>query len=363
MKKRKDGRYQKKVTLSDGRQKLVYGRTIAEVNQAADALRDQDRQGLVVGDTTTVDKWAKTWISTYKTGLRENTLSGYRNAYNVHILPYLAQMQLREVRQVHVREVMKAVTGYSEDLQRKVLNTMRQIFATARQNGLMTGDPTDGIKITPHARPKKKEHLSREEQISLMENIADPQAKCFAGLCLYCGLRREEALGLQWGDINGDKLTVNRASTFLKNNQPDPVQELKSKASHRTVPIPSAMMDILKDTPRKGLYIIARKNGEPLSQMAYRTLWEKVQAAAPYNIHAHQLRHSYCSNLYRAGIDLKTAQYLMGHSTIQMTANVYTHMEKEEAGASIIQLEKFLSGGSQEAGNFSESSQKVVNKE
>ena len=55
---RKDGRYQKKVTLSDGRQKLVYGRTIAEVNQAADALRDQDRQGLVVGDTTTVDEWA-----------------------------------------------------------------------------------------------------------------------------------------------------------------------------------------------------------------------------------------------------------------------------------------------------------------
>jgi hypothetical protein len=48
MKKRKDGRYQKKVTLSDGRQKLVYGRTIAEVNQAADQLRDQDRQGLVV---------------------------------------------------------------------------------------------------------------------------------------------------------------------------------------------------------------------------------------------------------------------------------------------------------------------------
>ncbi len=49
MKKRKDGRYQKKVTLPDGRQRMVYSRTIAEVNQAADALRDQDRQGLVVG--------------------------------------------------------------------------------------------------------------------------------------------------------------------------------------------------------------------------------------------------------------------------------------------------------------------------
>lgn len=82
MKKRKDGRYQKKVTLSDGRQKLVYGRTIAEVTQAADELRDQDRAGLVVGDDTTVDQWAKTWFSTYKSGLRSNTKSAYRNAYN-----------------------------------------------------------------------------------------------------------------------------------------------------------------------------------------------------------------------------------------------------------------------------------------
>ena len=79
----KDGRYQKKVILSDGWQKLVYGRTIAEVNQAADALRDQDKQGLVVGDTTTVDEWAKTWFATYKSNLRANTQAMYKNAYNV----------------------------------------------------------------------------------------------------------------------------------------------------------------------------------------------------------------------------------------------------------------------------------------
>lgn len=358
MKKRKDGRYQKKVTLSDGRQKLVYGRTIAEVNRAADELRDQDRQGLIVGDTTTVGEWAKTWFVTYKTGLRENTLSGYRNAYNKHILPYLAVMHLKDVRPVHVRQVMQEVAGMSEDLQRKVLNTMRQIFSTARQNGLMVNDPADGIKITPHAKPPKKEYLSRDEQSVLMDSITDPQAKCFAGLCLYCGLRREEALGLQWGDIDGDRLTVNRASTFLHNNQPDPVQELKSKASHRTIPIPSIMAAILEETPRFGLYIIARENGAPLSQMTYRRLWSRVKAGVDFDVHAHQLRHSYCSNLYRAGIDLKTAQYLMGHSTIQMTANVYTHLEKENANASIVQLEKYLSGGSQEGEIFG----KVVKK-
>ena len=188
---------------------------------------------------------------------------------------------------------------------------------------------------------------------------------CFVGLCLYCGLRREEALGLQWGDIQGGKLTVNRASTFLKNNQPDPIQELKSKASHRTIPIPQQLRAILAATPRTSLYLLTCTDGRTMTQISFRRMWDKVVRVAPCEVRAHQLRHSYCSNLYRAGIDLKTAQYLMGHATIQMTANIYTHMEKEDASASLIQLERYLSGGSQEGSqtgdDFSESSQKVVN--
>lgn len=59
LKKRKDGRYQRKVTLSDGRQKIVYGKTLAELNAAEDALRAQDHAGLQVGDHTLVGEWAK----------------------------------------------------------------------------------------------------------------------------------------------------------------------------------------------------------------------------------------------------------------------------------------------------------------
>lgn len=344
MKKRKDGRYQKKVTLSDGRQRLVYGRTIAEVTQAADALRDQDRGGLVIGDNTTVDEWAKAWITTYKSGLRNNTLAMYRNAYNAHILPFLASIKLRDVRPVNIREVMKNVSHQSESLQRKVLNTMRQLFITARQNGLLISDPTEGIKITPHAKSKKKEYLTLKEQAALMAalNDVDPRARCFVGLCLYCGLRREEALGLQWGDIHGGKLTVNRASTFLQNNQPDPNQELKTKASHRAIPIPKQLQEILDSTPHTGLYLITCSDGRLMTQVSFRRLWDKVKRVAPCEVRPHMLRHSYATNLYRAGIDLKTAQYLLGHSTIQMTANIYTHMEKEDAVSAVDLLEKYL---------------------
>lgn len=352
MKKRKDGRYQKKVTLDDGRQRIVYGRTIAEVNQAADALREQAHRGLAVGDTTTVDAWAKIWFATYKSNLRANTLAGYRNAYNNHILPRLAALRLQDVRPVHVQAVMLDVGGLSEALQHKVLNTMRQLFATAYQNGLVVRDPTAGIKVTPHNMPKKKEYLTLQEQDTLMSALrdADPRARCFVGLCLYCGLRREEALGLQWQDIQGNQLTVNRASTFLNNNQPDPDQQLKSKASHRVLPVPQVLADILAQLPRSASpYLLTCTDGRPMTQIAFWRMWDKVRQVAPCEVRPHQLRHSYCSNLYRAGIDLKTAQYLMGHATIQMTSNIYTHMEKEDAAAALTKLETYLQGGSQPA--------------
>ena len=321
-KKRKDGRYQRKITLSDGRQKIVYGRTLAELNAAA----DEDRQGIKVGDDTLVGEWAKIWIEKYKSDLRPNTLRMYKDAYNVHILSAIGNMPLRTVKPVHIRDVMSSIADKSESLQHKVLITMRQIFQTARQNGLIVKDPTEGVKITPHAKPDKVKHLTKDQVRTLLEAVTDDKAMAFVGLCLYCGLRREEAMGLQWGDIKGSSLTVNRALAFVK-NQPDQSQELKTKAAHRTIPIPEPLMDILSNTPKTGLYVITKADGGPMTQMAFRRLWEKVTSVIDFPLHPHMLRHTYATNLYYAGVDLRTAQYLLGHSSIQMTAQVYTHLD------------------------------------
>lgn len=250
----------------------------------------------------------------------------YKDAYNVHILSAIGNMPLRTVKPVHIRDVMSSIADKSESLQHKVLITMRQIFQTARQNGLIVKDPTEGVKITPHAKPDKVKHLTKDQVRTLLEAVTDDKAMAFVGLCLYCGLRREEAMGLQWGDIKGSSLTVNRALAFVK-NRPDPSQELKTKAAHRTIPIPEPLMDILSNTPKTGLYVITKADGGPMTQMAFRRLWEKVTSVIDFPLHPHMLRHTYATNLYYAGVDLRTAQYLLGHSSIQMTAQVYTHLD------------------------------------
>ena len=343
IKKRADGRYQKRVNLSDGKSKLVYGRSLAEVNAKVRALLADDSAGLEVGDDTTVGEWAKVWITTYKANVRPNTLEMYRSAYNLHILEYLGPLRLRDVRPVHCKGVLAAVADKSESLQHKVLITLRQLFDTARTNHLVADNPTEGLKITPHAKPSKKEYLTPAEAASLMQLVEEPRARVFVALCLYCGLRREEALGLRWTDIGTDRLAIARAVAFpAGSNQADPSMELKNKASARILPIPAPLRRILDDTPHLGEYVVPTAAGEIMTRSAYRRMWDTyVRAVTPEPIHAHMLRHTYATTLYRAGVDLRTAQQLMGHASIQMTAKIYTHLQAEDGLQVVQRLDAF----------------------
>lgn len=346
MKKRDDGRYRKKVKLPDGRTKYLYGTSPAEVNAKARALLKEADTGVDVDDDTKVGEWTRIWFDTYKSTLRAHTVMGYQNAYNNHICEKLAALSLKSVRPVHVQSVMNDVAGYSEDLQRKILNTMKQMFTTAAMNRLIAANPCDGIKITKHAKDNRIKVLSPDQQDELMVSVTDTRAHLFCALCLYGGLRREEALGLQWGDIKDSRITVNRAITFLKNQQ-DPDHSLKSDAAHRSIPIPPPLADILEHTPKgDSLQLITNAKGGDMTLIAYRHMWEHVTSSVDFGVHAHMLRHSYATALYRAGVDLKTAQYLLGHSDIKMTADIYTHVANEQIDEAAVKIGSIFSEGS-----------------
>lgn len=344
LKKRKDGRYQRRVTLSNGKTKLVYGKTQAEVNAAARRAMADDDAGLEVGDTTTVGEWAKIWLTTYKTDLRPATVRMYRDAYNLHIMDTIGGMELRAVRPIHIRRVLSGVADLSESLQHKVLITARQIFTSAKQNHLISSDPTEGLKITRHAKPKRKEYLTPTEYTRLLQDVTEPRARVFCALCIYCGLRREEALGLRWTDIGPAGLIVARAVSFpAGSNRHDPSMELKSPSANRIVPIPAALRHILAETPRASEYVVPNARGQIMTQSAYRKMWTTyVEPHFPLPIHAHMLRHTYATNLYRAGVDLRTAQQLLGHASIQMTANIYTHLEAADSLQVVDRLDNYF---------------------
>lgn len=266
----------------------------------------------------------------YKSGLRENTQRSILRNLNLHILPVLGNMRMQDVKEVHCRAVMNPISKYSEDLQRKVLNILHQLFKTAIANGIVARNPTENLEITPHAKPENQtQFLTTEQQRELLSRVTEPRARAFCALMLFCGLRREEALGVLWTDIEGNKLHVRRSLTFPV-NQPDENRELKTTKANRSIPIPQRLKDILDETPKTALQIVPNAHGQEMTLSAFQRLWAHVEKSVSFHVYPYMLRHSYASTLYRLGVGVKQAQYLMGHKDVRTTLNIYTHLENSD---------------------------------
>lgn len=90
------------------------------------------------------------------------------------------------------------------------------MFKTAKMNGLIGSNTTEGVKIPPHATDERIKALTIEQQDILMKSVTEPRARVFCALCIYAGLRKSETLGLVWSDMKGNELTVRRSTTFVK---------------------------------------------------------------------------------------------------------------------------------------------------
>lgn len=345
LKKRKDGMYQKSVLLSTGKRKVVYAKTLAELQAKEDIIKSEDKSGLDIGDHTLVGEWAKQWLKVYKSGLRQGTYEMYRRVYNNNIMELLGAMELRDVKPVHIKKVMLSVADKSESWQDKVLLTMRQMFRTARQNHLIIDDPTEGIKITKHSKAtvQKEMALSDEQQHQLLDHFPlGSQEHTFCALGLFAGLRREEIYGLQWGDITDKDITINRAVTFLKDGSPDPNQSLKSKAAHRVIPLMSELADILQAAPRTGLYVLTAPGGGSYTRKEDNHVCYLLRSFEVRTT-PHMLRHTFATTLYHAGIDLRDAKYLLGHESISVTADIYTSIDAADMGVASDALSNYFS--------------------
>ena len=164
-------------------------------------------------------------------------------------------------------------------------------------------------------------------------------------LMLDCGLRRGETVPIGKSDLTRDGLLrITSSATYAEGNQAQR-KGTKTAAGERLVPVPP---ELLAQLDRSGRYFFHGQNGKMLTLTHLRRMWSSfhhacdreagaklyrnkiIEHAFDPAITPHYLRHTYCTNLRRQGIDLKTAQYLMGHASITTTANIYNHVDEED---------------------------------
>lgn len=352
-------RYRKSITLPNGSRKYVSAKSQTELDRKMNELKYELHLGIDIGSDETVAEFTQMWINVYKRPtLKQNSLETLLGTVNTHIMPAIGHMKVRDVKPMHIQQLMSGLTGYSQSVQGKVLKALRAIFNTAMDNGLIVRSPV-ASNIRAHGEPTlEKVPLSRDQCMALESAVEDTRAFIPVLLALYAGLRREEVFGLKWSDIDFEKhtITVNRANVFLENNKHEIRTTLKSPAAHREIPMTSYLEEELgyahlnyeykygHDTGANTYrapdgYVCCSASGEAITPSGFRYIWrviDDLEAKGKLNFHTHMhlLRHTCITRWTTCGLfDFKTVQYLAGHSTPDMTLNTYSHYERESRAA------------------------------
>ena len=366
--KRADGRYSTHITTGtkpDGSpiRKTIYAKTMRGLEERAAELRMHVGKGTVVqGDDTTVAEWSSQWLHTYKSGVSQRTRTVYNVIINKHIVPNIGHIRLKDIKPFHLQGLINDMT--SAGLTRTVTQasqTLKQIFGRAVENYMIARNPADTIQAPKMQKPKKRA-LDATERIAYESAALNPKEKAFLYVLLYAGLRRGEAIALTWGDINFDAKTISVSKTWTSDGNKTTVKPSpKSKAGNRIIPMPDALLNTLQAhaQPHQNAQVFMSAKGTLMSEMAYRRFWEGIKKTLnaslggnaenwllPYDITPHIFRHTYATMLFYSGVDVKTAQYLMGHSSIAMTMDIYTHLDKSTIATAADKINTYTSSTS-----------------
>ena len=319
--------------------------------------------GQPVDSSITLAKYIEIWLEQVAPKkLAASTLVRDRQDIR-RILPALGHYKLTELNKEILRDFYDAMrreknenTGdpLAEKTVEGIHSCLCGILSDAVEAGYITHNPA--WRAYKMKGASKERPVADEETVQRLITALETQSlkyEVYYKLILATGMRRGEACGLRWSDIGPTSMVIVRGVTFPDGNLPDPRMELKNKASQRILPIPARLRTILEQTPHTSEYVVPSPSGEVMTSSCYERMWNTcVRPKVDYPIHAHMLRHTYATTLYHAGIDLRTAQQLLGHATIQMTAHIYTHLEAADSLTSVHQLNEF----------WDKSSQKVVNR-
>lgn len=361
----------KKIKDERGVYIAVYAKTPQELAQkVAERTAEIDRRKQLA-ENPLVWQYTQTWYKLYTPRLSDSRKSDYAIAINRHICPIIGARHMLDVTPGDIADVMLACADLSRSSQDKIVCALKKIFAAGEKAGVVRVNPCVDLRAGGK-RAAEKEALTRQQMRTLEDAVAGTRIYPFVMIGLYAGLRREEILGLQWDCVHLDGaapyISVRRALRWV-HNQPVVSDELKSAAARRDVPIPPMLVGCLADQQRTatGDYVISSSDGQPWSMTAYRNAWRyitrrqtgtakrtehgetvlrekklgetvrnsKVQITIDFGVTPHILRHTYITNLILSGANVKVVQYLAGHSKVETTLNIYTHLIERSPEANL----------------------------
>jgi integrase len=360
--RRPDGRWQINLRVTDdaGRasRHTVYGDTAQEARGKAAEIRKRIEGGLSARDRKeSVAAFTLHWIDTtlQASERKRNTKVMYAGVARTHILSSsLATLALDRIRPSHVEGWVVELRrkGLAESTVRSAYTILRAVLDTAGRDGALASNPAAAIR-RPRVTAKEAPHLSPAQVTELLRAAEGSRYAALFGLLVHTGLRRGEALALQWSDVDLDRGLLRVRGTLSRIDGRLVVTEPKTAKSKRFVPLSEPARRLLDDVhaaqaeERRAAgsawhqtgYLFTTEFGEPCDpRNAFRALRAAATKAGLPQAGLHTLRHSAASVLLTRGVPLKVVSELLGHSSIAITGDIYGHVSPDVAREAIEML-------------------------
>lgn len=268
-----------------------------------------------------LNEWAETCLEVYKPNHKKGTkyYYTYRNRLENCVLRYLGSMEIDDIKPIDCQKCINQQIGYSSYSISQTKQMMNFLFEHAIDNDIISKNPARNI-TKPNGTKTSRRSLTNEERTAFLEAIEDPFYLPFAFM-YYCGLRPSEARDIKESDI----IEINGVKALN-------VRGTKSQNAKRIIPVPRELSRLIQNSlispNRASQGYICR-----LSNSAMRERWLKLRGAIKAhispNLVPYCLRHTYCTDLMKKGVDIRVAQKLMGHSTIDLTSTIYSHLDED----------------------------------
>lgn len=358
-KKRADGRYCGHVHLGyddNGNQifsPMVYAYSIPELDKKLANIKSDANKGIYADDKgKTLKRYAEEWLAAYKSNKENGTYNNYNNIVKNH-LDTIGGKRLKDLTKTDIQGQINEKSGHPET-QRMIKITINQILESAIEDGLIYKNVSRKVELPKQSKPKKRALYESEKKAISKCNFTLAE-KTFIYILLYTGLRRGEVLALTVNDINLKlgSVDVNKSLEWI-GNAPN-IKKPKSESSYRKVTMPTILGEIFKVylDEINTIYLFTDSQGELMSESQYRKFWKgihdkinvkmggtaskRTRKGTVKGINAidgltpHTFRHNYATMLYYAGIDVKEAQRLLGHASVKVTLEIYTHLDEEKS--------------------------------
>ena len=288
--------------------------------------------------------YAEEWLALKQIEVCHSQYVSYRCC-----LKHLQPIYPIEIGEVTVKDIQAIITALAvcnpttkkptaKKTLRDVKMTAKQVFEYAIESRIVTYNPAVPVKIPKNA-PKETRRALTDDEIGRI--VSTPHQMQTAGMImLFSGLRRGEVIPLLWDDIDLVNGTIRVCKAVeLIHNRPI-LKEPKTEAGNRIVQMPSVLISYLKNIEPKDGLVISEKL---LTEQMWKKRWASyVKALDMEGVTAHMFRHTACTMMIEAGMDVSSVRLQMGHSDIQTTLAIYTHVTQKHRTNEVKKLDSYL---------------------